>query len=297
MPDRVMRPRRLAVTAALAAPWLLASCAIFEVSTPEPSPTPTPPVIHQSAAPTDEPAPTPTPGGVSYRIRPGDSLSRIATRFQRTVGQILTANPQITDPNYIQVGQLITIPPADAPDIPPTIASLPDATNDLLDPSGNAVNGQAYADFTGLAARINPTDLQVEMRLLTGPPDVDPSVETITYTVYIDTTGDGQPDFAITYGNAVVQGEAFAPELTDLSTNQATIGADFPGTVEQFGTSIRITVSLAALGDTGRYSLAAKVDRRYMPGGPGDSEIDESVDSVPDQQWPHPNARWLTVGR
>jgi LysM repeat protein len=52
-----------------------------------------------------------------YRIRPGDSLARIARRFDTTVEDILAANPDIANPNEIQVGQFIVIPQA-----PPTAA-------------------------------------------------------------------------------------------------------------------------------------------------------------------------------
>jgi LysM repeat protein len=65
--------------------------------------------IAPSAAPSTTPEPTATPR--LYRIKSGDSLSRIATRFRVTVAEILAANPQITDPDHISVGQVIVIPP------------------------------------------------------------------------------------------------------------------------------------------------------------------------------------------
>jgi LysM repeat protein len=62
-----------------------------------------------SAAPTPSPAPTPQ----VYVVAAGDTLSRIASRFGVTVEQILAANPQITNPNRIAVGDEITIPTVD----------------------------------------------------------------------------------------------------------------------------------------------------------------------------------------
>jgi len=44
-----------------------------------------------------------------YTIRPGDTLYNLARRYYTTVNAILTANPGI-DPNYLRVGQRITIP-------------------------------------------------------------------------------------------------------------------------------------------------------------------------------------------
>lgn len=65
--------------------------------------------------PTVEPTVGATPR--LYRIKAGDSLARIARRNDVTVEDILAANPEITNPNQIQVGQLIVIPQP-----PPTAA-------------------------------------------------------------------------------------------------------------------------------------------------------------------------------
>lgn len=58
--------------------------------------------------PTTPPPPT---GGVYYVVR-GDTLRKIAAKFNTTVDAILRVNPQIYNPNIIYVGQAITIPAA-----------------------------------------------------------------------------------------------------------------------------------------------------------------------------------------
>ena len=80
----------------------------------EASPSPT---VAASIDPTPPPLPTPepTPEEVVYIVKAGDTLSKIATRFDVTVDEILAANPQIKNANQIAVGDEIVIPPP-APD-------------------------------------------------------------------------------------------------------------------------------------------------------------------------------------
>ncbi|MRG92984.1 N-acetylmuramidase domain-containing protein [Polyangium spumosum] len=47
---------------------------------------------------------------MDYVIRPGDTLSKIASRNGVTVRDIVSANPQITNPNAISIGQRISLP-------------------------------------------------------------------------------------------------------------------------------------------------------------------------------------------
>ncbi|MCI0552787.1 MAG: LysM peptidoglycan-binding domain-containing protein [Anaerolineae bacterium] len=56
------------------------------------------------------PVPPPPTGGQVYYVQRGDTLRKIAAKFNTTVDAILKVNPQITNPNVIYVGQAITIP-------------------------------------------------------------------------------------------------------------------------------------------------------------------------------------------
>src|SRR5689334_4389151 len=47
---------------------------------------------------------------MTYNVKPGDSLSKIAVRNGLTLAQLLQANPQIKDPNRINVGDAINLP-------------------------------------------------------------------------------------------------------------------------------------------------------------------------------------------
>jgi LysM repeat protein len=62
----------------------------------------------QICIPAAPPAP-PCPGG-TYTIRPGDTFFSLARRFGTTVEALLAANPGV-DPDRLQVGQVICLPP------------------------------------------------------------------------------------------------------------------------------------------------------------------------------------------
>ena len=71
------------------------------VASPTPSPSPSP-------LPSPSLSPTP-PSGVTYIVRPGDTLTSIAREFGVTVQAIVETN-NIADPDLINVGQVLIIP-------------------------------------------------------------------------------------------------------------------------------------------------------------------------------------------
>jgi LysM repeat protein len=54
--------------------------------------------------------PAPAPALQTYTVQPGDTLGDIAAQNGTTVSEIVKANPQISDPNNIYVGQKIKLP-------------------------------------------------------------------------------------------------------------------------------------------------------------------------------------------
>ena len=51
-------------------------------------------------------------GSSEYTVVSGDSLAAIAAAHGLSLSQLLAANPQITNPDLIQAGQILTIPAA-----------------------------------------------------------------------------------------------------------------------------------------------------------------------------------------
>ena len=47
---------------------------------------------------------------MTYSVKSGDSLSRIASQYGTSVQAIMGLNPSITNPNLIRVGQTINVP-------------------------------------------------------------------------------------------------------------------------------------------------------------------------------------------
>jgi nucleoid-associated protein YgaU len=66
------------------------------------------PIAEETAPPDPTPVPEPTP--TIYVVKKGDTMSKIASRFDLTVEQLLAANPQIENPNKISIGDEVTIP-------------------------------------------------------------------------------------------------------------------------------------------------------------------------------------------
>ena len=89
-------------------------------------------------------------GTESVEVASGDTLSQIAAANNTTVEALLAANPDITDPNIIQIGQKINIPTTAS-----GLASLPQAAGNFLSGlvsgggADNKGNFGAIGDFLG----------------------------------------------------------------------------------------------------------------------------------------------------
>lgn len=126
------RPILLILAAAILAAGLLpAGCASPEESgeiTPSPTPTVTPAIgvtlatvapptaalVQTTPTPLPTPTETPTPTPIVYEIQPGDTLLAIAIQKNTSVDEIVALNPTI-QPQLLQIGQLIQLPPPATP--------------------------------------------------------------------------------------------------------------------------------------------------------------------------------------
>jgi len=80
-------------------------------------------VIPRQAVLTFAPTPSRTPNGraLTYTVLENDTLSDIASQYHVSVDALMSANG-ITDPNMLQIGQILVIPSADGSNVPaPTV--------------------------------------------------------------------------------------------------------------------------------------------------------------------------------
>jgi LysM repeat protein len=111
----------LGVAGVIFLPGLLAGGGPSRTPTPQPSSLPSggavlpsslvTPLMTLTPSPTPDVTAAPTPTPHIYRVRRGDSLGGIARKFRITVADLMAANPQITNPDHIEPGDLLTIPP------------------------------------------------------------------------------------------------------------------------------------------------------------------------------------------
>ncbi len=87
------------------------------------------------------PPPPPCPGGAIVTVAAGETMAGIARRFGIGLQQMIAANPQVTDPNLLLVGQRLCLPIQVPPGVPPAPA-CPEGTPYVVAP-GDSMFGIA----------------------------------------------------------------------------------------------------------------------------------------------------------
>jgi LysM repeat protein len=62
--------------------------------------------------PPSDPPPSPPPSAGTYVVQRGDTLRKIAARYDISLKDLIAANPQVTNPNLVYRGQMIYLPGA-----------------------------------------------------------------------------------------------------------------------------------------------------------------------------------------
>ncbi|HZD56169.1 MAG TPA: LysM peptidoglycan-binding domain-containing protein [Anaerolineales bacterium] len=113
--------------------------------------------------PTNPPPAVPPRTGTKYTVQAGDTLGKIATRFDLSVEELIQAN-ELDDPNRLDVGQVLIIPgvPEEAPTQP---AAPAEATEAPPSSTGNPPEAAGNPEVT-IDSVIGAGDLNSERVLL-----------------------------------------------------------------------------------------------------------------------------------
>jgi hypothetical protein len=174
--------------------------------------------------------------------------------------------------------------------VEPASGTLEDATGDLRDQSGAPVAGYGYIDITMLTGAVAASDLVVQLTLAAAPPDLDASVDEITYLIILDTHGDDDPEYWIGLQN--LSDAAYRPTMNDWVAGTAFDGDAFPGGAAVEGRLAAWRVPLGALGSPGRIRMSAVTQDVLAASGEVVAE-----DQLPDPAggWRDRGAEWLVV--
>ena len=86
---------------------------------------------------------------MTYTVKPGDTLSKIAKLTGCSTDQLVKANPQISDPNRIKVGDVLTLPNGLSDLMTDNTKPLPQMPTAPPAQSGAGALGHALADLLG----------------------------------------------------------------------------------------------------------------------------------------------------
>jgi len=100
---------------------------------------------------------------MTYTIRPGDTLSKIAKRNGISLAQLLKANPQITNPDKIQVGQLVNLPDTSTEETQPLPSNIiPAVTSAATTVAASAAGAAAGAIGEAIAEALGTLSAKYE---------------------------------------------------------------------------------------------------------------------------------------
>jgi hypothetical protein len=130
LPSLSLPPLLVAVVAlALAAAVLFALPGLLGFGNPSAGGSPTATVPTKTPIVTQAPTPVPEPTPQVYIVQPGDTMSKIAGRFDIPLADLIAANAEnIPNPDALQIGDQVIIPAPPLPSELPAASEIPAAT-------------------------------------------------------------------------------------------------------------------------------------------------------------------------
>lgn len=143
---RLLRPAFRAALAAFLAALTLPLVACTDLGPPLAARTPTPRTggpIDQAAAVQSQ-AQTAPAAGIEHTVAEGETLWAIAEQYGVTLDALIAANPNLADPNALQVGDVVVVPLPPEPTAEPETALSPGGTEGA---SGDEGEGSGLPDL------------------------------------------------------------------------------------------------------------------------------------------------------
>lgn len=204
---------------------------------PTTTPTPVAPTVTATMTPTE-----PTPGQ-TYVVQPGDSLLRLAARFNTTITALVQLN-NIANPNLIFIGQVLTLPGGDGEGTgpgEPTLDGLDMGTGVILFTEGQdaaALSSQAAQLGVGWVklivdwAEIEPTQGTLDLDALDAAID---AFNNANLSILLNLVG--APDWARANATEFALGlNAIGPpdDVNDFATFAGTLAERYAGQVQAY---------------------------------------------------------------
>ncbi len=195
---------------------------------------------------------------ITYVVQPGDWLSRIAARYETTMSAILALNPQITNADYIRVGQELTIPVGD---------SFPadDTTGDSSTEPSVTIVPTFGEPGTTVQVTANNLPANTTIEIGTGPVESEYNIIAVGQS-----NAEGELSRVVTIPERVNPGERWVIALTPKDSPADYISNPFTATEatmddESPNRFTRTTIYLVALEDEGRTGMQIGCGDRLVP--------------------------------
>jgi LysM repeat protein len=180
----------------------------------------------------------------SYTVQPGDTLTSIADRFDVSLEDLMRAN-DLSDPDYVQVGQQLIVPIGGLPPVTPTFSPVPIPTDTPLPfnpptplPSGAAPPAEPAATLGPTSTPVptlpsaSGSEVHLALNVLNVGDVANEVVQLVNQGAFVRLSGwtlsdeDGNtytfPDFSLWGGGAInVHSAAGSNTTTDLYWGQA----------------------------------------------------------------------------
>jgi hypothetical protein len=180
------------------------------------------------------------------------------------------------------------------PTTPPSEVTLKDSMGDMVDENDKHALGEGYQDITKVTVAARNGHVALDMWLAQPVPPLgrDPQYEAISFIWWLDTNGDGGPDYQVFVENTDARQEmtsfGWDAGLFSYAANYNWGGQDFPGTLHVDGDHVTVTLDFGVIGSPDRISAGAETESDILE-DPINHPLNDVLrhDYAPNDSWPN----------